>query len=127
MGKYSEADLCWIRMKLTQWGRRCRALGIGYPCMTSTEKARIGRGGLFYGPSLPEDLEAIDAAVSRAPIGYKNVLIERYTKGGDSELHAARLLIARSTYFDRLKSAEKHINEVLNERTCQVPSGFMVA
>jgi hypothetical protein len=127
MAKYSEAELCWIKAKLTQWGRRCRALGLGYPGMSATEKARIGRGGSFDGPCLPPDLEEIDHAVTVSPRDYRIVLIERYTKHGNAQIHAARLLIAESTYFARLKSAERHINNSLAGRSCQVPSGFSVA
>lgn len=127
MAKYSEAELCWIRAKLSLWGRRCRAIGLGYPSMAATEKARIGRGGSFSGPSLPPDLEEIDYAVTTSPRDYRIVLIERYTKHGTAHVHAARLLIAESTYFARLKSAERHINESLSGRSCQVPSGFIVA
>lgn len=103
-------ELSWIRIKLTQWGRISRAVGIGYPTMAATEKARIGRGGSFGGPSLPPDLEAIDIAVTRAPTDYRIVLVEHYTKRGDWREHAARLGWGEATYFRRKKTAEVYLN-----------------
>lgn len=99
-------ELHWIRIKLNEWGRRSRAVGIGYPTMAATEKARVGRGGAFNGPSLPPDLEEIDAAVSRADPQHRLILVECYTKGGQWRDHAARLRLSADSYFRRKKKAE---------------------
>lgn len=106
-------ELHWIRLKLAQWGRRCRAIGVGFPSMSATEKARIGRGGVFTGPALPPDLEEIDAAVSRAPVEHKKVLVECYTKSGHWRDHAARLSLTERTYFRQKKGAEVFLYQSL--------------
>jgi len=107
-------ELFDLRRRLTLWGRLCCAVGIGYPTMSSHEKARVGRGGVFNGPSLPEDLLAIDVAVSRAPPQHKLILVEVYTKGGHWSDHAARLRLSADSYFRRKKRAEVYLNSLLN-------------
>jgi len=106
-------ELCWIRVKLTQWGRMVRAVGGGYPSMATTEKARVGRGGSFDGPSLPDDLAAIDYHVTNAPNNHKMILVECYTKGGDYKDHAARLRIPVHAYYRRRNRAEVYLNTAL--------------
>lgn len=106
-------ELHWIRIKLTDWGRRSRAIGIGYPTMAVTEKARIGRGGSFDGPSLPDDLMEIDAAVSRSPPQHKLILVECYTKDAHWREHAARLRLSADAYFRRKKKAEVYLNRLV--------------
>lgn len=99
---------------LVVWGRMVRDRGPGYPSMSSHEKARIGRGG-GRDPlvRLPPDIEVIDNAVTAAPVDYKAVLIEHYTKGGYVNEKAAHLRISRSTYYARKASAERHVaNEI---------------
>ena len=68
-------DLHWIRLKLYQWGRLCRAIGTGYPTMAATERARVGRGGAFDGPSLPQDLAEVDSVVAISPPQHKLILV----------------------------------------------------
>lgn len=121
------SHLFWIRLKLGQWGSKCRAFGIGYPTMAATEKARIGRGGSFNGPSLPVDLEEIDNAVCLAPVDYKAILVECYTKQATPYEHAVRLGLKKDAYYRRKNSAEQHIYEILNSRNAQVPLGLKVA
>ena len=106
-------DLQSIRMQLTLWGRLCRAMGIGYPTMSSHEKARIGRGGSFDGPTLPQDLMVLDVTVARSPPQHKLVIVEAYTKGGDYRDHAARLRLSVDAYYRRKKSAEVYLNTCL--------------
>ncbi len=106
-------DLCWIRMRLTAWGRLCRAQGIGYPTMAATERARIGRGGSFDGPRLPDDLAEIDVAVARSPPQHKLILVEVYTKEAHWREHAARLRLSADGYYRRKKSAEVYLNTAL--------------
>jgi len=103
-------DLYWIRMRLTAWGRLCRAVGIGYPNMAATERARVGRGGSFDGPSLPDDLAEIDVEVARSPPQHKLILVEVYTKDAHWRDHAARLRLSADSYFRRKKTAEVYLN-----------------
>lgn len=112
-----DPSLTWIRAKLTQWGRVCRAVGIGYATMSSHEKARIGRGGAFYDITLPPDLVEIDVAVTRALPQHKLVLVEIYTKGQPWYWrdHAARLQLGKDAYFARKKTAEVYLNRQLTE------------
>lgn len=109
----TDPALQWIRLKLYQWGRWSRFRGLGFPSMSSTEKARIGRGGGWDGPSLPEDIEAIDVAVARCLPQHKLILVEHYTKGGSVRDHASRLSVSRMTYWRRKDIAEKHVSILL--------------
>jgi hypothetical protein len=107
-------DLSWTRMKLGQWGRSSSAHGLGYPSMSTTEKARIGRGGNGSGgPSLPPDLEDIDLVVARSPRKLKAVLIEAYTKRGTTRQHAARLGFSVGDYWRRRTRAEVYVSQRL--------------
>lgn len=81
--------------------------------MSTTEKARIGRGGAWDGPTLPEDLEAVDVAVARSLPQHKLILVEHYTKAGSVRDHAARLSLTRMTYWRRKDIAEKHLGNLL--------------
>jgi hypothetical protein len=106
-------ELHWIRLKLGQWGRRCRAIGIGYPTMSTHEKARVGPGGSFTGPCLPPDLEEIDYAVTIAPPNHKMVIVECYTKEGTRSDHANRLHLSEAAFYARKKKAEVFIYQTL--------------
>lgn len=109
-----------LRRRLTAWGRLCRAMGIGYPTMASHEKARIGRGGAFYGPSMPDDLMEIDVAVARSPPQHKLILVEVYTKDAHYLDHCARLRLSVDAFYRRRKKAETYLNTLLrsaNEMT----------
>ncbi len=106
--KYTGHD--WTVAMLVMWGRMVRDGGIGYPSMSSFEKARIGRGGGRDPISkLPPDIEVVDHAVSVAPVEHKTLLIEHYTKTGYASEKAARLGISRSAYFVRKDAAERYI------------------
>jgi hypothetical protein len=106
-------DLAYLRRQLSLWGRLCRAVGIGYPTMAATEKARVGRGGAFDGPTLPDDIAEIDVCVARSPPQHKLVLVECYTKDGDYRDHAARLRLSVDSYYRRRKRAEVYLNTAL--------------
>jgi hypothetical protein len=106
------SDLHDIRIKLTLWGRLCRAIGIGYPTMSSHEKARVGRGGLFDGPNLPQDIAELDVVIARSPPQHKLMLVEVYTKSGDYRDHAARLNLSVDAFYRRKKRAEVYLNTV---------------
>lgn len=108
------SELWDLRRRLTAWGRLCRAIGIGYPTMSSHEKARIGRGGAFTGPSLPDDLMVIDVAVARSPPQHKLILVEVYTKDTHYREHAARLQLSVDAFYRRRKRAEVYLNNVLH-------------
>ncbi len=103
-------ELYDLRRHLTLWGRLSRAIGIGYPTMAATEKARIGRGGAFNEVRLPDDIAELDALVSRLPPQHKLIVVEVYTKGGDYRDHAARLRLSVDAFYRRRKSAEVHLN-----------------
>jgi hypothetical protein len=106
-------ELYWLRLKLGQWGRRCRAIGLGYPTMSSHEQARIGRGGAFTGPTLPPDLEEIDYAVTISPPNHKMIIVECYTKEGTRHEHAARLYLSEAAFYARKKKAEVFLYQML--------------
>lgn len=92
---------------LCQWGRRVRDRGIGYPSHAAHESLRSGGRGDMAG--LPPDLEAVDRAVALAPVDFKAILVEHYTKDGYNTEKAAHLGISRKTYYQRKASAERHI------------------
>jgi hypothetical protein len=102
-------DMSWIRIKLYEWGIRNRVQGIGYATMSSHEKARVGRGGRFEGPSLPPDLEEIDLAVRKIEPQHKLVIAECYTHYGTHDDHRIRLRLSRATYFRRKNLAEQRV------------------
>jgi hypothetical protein len=113
-------NLSWIRIKLYEWGVRNRAEGIGYPTMSSHEKARVGRGGVFEGPSLPPDLEEVDQAVRRLEPQHKMVIAECYTHRGTHDDHMIRLQMPARTYYRRKNIAEQRVYTLL-----QCGSGFL--
>lgn len=110
-----DGSVQWVRLKLYQWGRWSRARGIGYPTMSTTERARIGRGGVFEGPHLPPDIEEVEVAVARSYPQHKLMLIEHYTKAGSIREHAARLGLTRMSYWRRKDRAEAHVALHLQE------------
>jgi hypothetical protein len=109
-------DLGYLRRQLSLWGRLCCAMGGGYPTMAATERARIGRGGVFDGPKLPDDIAELDVLVSRSPPQHKLILVEHYTKSGGWKDHAARLRLEKDAYFRRKKTAEVYLNTILMVR-----------
>jgi hypothetical protein len=113
----------WIRLKLYQWGRLCRAKGIGYPTMSSTQKALMGRGGVFREPELPPDLEEIEITISRSPPQHKLILVEHYTKDGGPRDHAARLSLSIDSYYRRKNLAERHVYSALQGASRIIHSG----
>jgi hypothetical protein len=48
-------------------------------------------------------------AAGKAPIDYKTILVEHYTKFGYVYEKAGRLSISRQTYYQRKASAERHV------------------
>jgi hypothetical protein len=106
-------DITWLRIRLTRWGRLCRAMGIGYPTMSSHEKARVGRGGVFDGPYLPDDVAEVDSAVAKLQPQHKLVIVEYYTKSGTVVEHAAHLSMTRDKFYRRKNLAENRLNTLL--------------
>lgn len=106
-------NLHWIRVLLMQWGARNRAQGIGYPTMAATEKARVGRGGLFREPELPQDLAEVDAAVNQLEPQHRMIIAECYTHRGTHADHAIRLRLSEASYYRRKKVAEQRVNAAL--------------
>jgi hypothetical protein len=111
--QYRTIDLSWTRVKLAEWGRCSRVQGLGYPSMSTTEKARIGRGGRGSDPSLPPDLEDIERVVAHAPRRHKTILVEAYTKRGTTRQHAARLGFSVGDYWRRRTRAELFVSQRL--------------
>jgi hypothetical protein len=112
--KIQPSEHHWIRRQLYEWGKRCRAMGIGYPNMSTTEKMRVGRGGKFSEPELPPDLVLVDLAVQRVEPQHKLVIAECYTHFGTHIDHMIRLQMPESTYFRRKKLAETRVYWLLN-------------
>lgn len=106
-------ELCALRSRLRLWGRICCAIGIGYAPMSSHEKARIGRGGVFDGAHIPDFLADIDACVSRAPHEHKRIIVETYTKSGTYRDHAARLALSVDAFYRHRNKAEVYLNTQL--------------
>ena len=106
-------ELHWVRLKLYQWGRMNKARGIGYPSMCATEKARVGRGGVYRERELPPDLEDVDEAVRSSPPQHKLIIVECYTKDGDYRDHAARLRLSVDAWYRRKNSAERAVFSLL--------------
>jgi len=105
-------NLNTLRSYLVLWGRMCRVVGPGYPTMSSHERAKSGRGGLFDGPYLPDDIAELDAQVARCLPQHKLILVECYTKSGDYREHAARLRLSVDAWYRRRKSAEVFLNSL---------------
>lgn len=110
-----------LRNRLRLWGLVCRRMGVGYSSMSSHEKARIGRGGVFEGVHIPDWLADIDNGVSMCPPQHKLMLVEVYTKHGDWKDHIARLrqhhviIQSVSAYYRRKNSAESYLNTLLQD------------
>jgi len=102
-------DLCWTCAKLSQWGRRVRERGSGFPSMAATERARVGRGGTYTGPHMTDDLVELDRLIQRSPPQHKRMIVEAYTKHGRSRDHAARLGLSVRNYWRRKSQAELYV------------------
>jgi hypothetical protein len=103
-------EIADLRRLLTVWGRVCQVMGVGYPSMASFERARVGRGGVFDGPNIPDWLADIDWCVTTSLPQHKLIIVEAYTKSGDWRDHAARLKLSVDSYFRRKKRAEVYLN-----------------
>jgi hypothetical protein len=112
--------LDYLRSTLRLWGLVCRRMGVGFSSMSSHEKARIGRGGLFDGLNIPDWLAHIDHGVAASPPQHKLMLVEHYTKHGGHAEHMARLrqnhiiILSKSAYYRKLNTAEAYLNTRLS-------------
>jgi hypothetical protein len=98
-----------VKILLTQWGRWSRSGMPGtLPHMSTTEKARIGRGG--SGDSeMPYHIAEIDHIVCIAPPEEKRALIVYYTQDGPLSDKAARIGITRSMFRDQIERGESFV------------------
>ena len=79
------------------------------PSMSTTEKARMGRGGIGGDREMPADLQEIDHIVCIAPPQEKRVLIVYYTQRGYPEEKAARLDMTLREFKDVRERAESFV------------------
>lgn len=113
----------WVRRQLYEWGARNYAQGIGYPPLSVSEKMRVGRGGRFEGPSLPPDLEDVDAAVRLLEPQHKLIIAECYTHRGTHSDHMIRLRLPARSYFRRKNTAEQRVYCLLQRGSEFLQSG----
>ena len=98
----------WVQARLRTWGRWGRGGLPSLPTMSTTEKARIGRGGVPI-DDMPPPIAEVDAVVRSAPPEQRIVLILAYTHTGPLKVKAQRLHITRWTFRRRLERAESFV------------------
>lgn len=108
MQSFKPDDQSWIRVRLAEWGRWCRAEGIGYPTISAHESLHLG-AGVFDSAEMPEDLRAVDRAVWALQPGHKCVIVEVYTHRGSHEDHMIRLRLPKWAYYRRKNLAESKV------------------
>jgi hypothetical protein len=98
-----------VKILLTQWGRWSRTSMPGrLPSMSTTEKARIGRGGT--GDSeMPYHIAEIDHIVCTAEPTERTALIVYYAQEGSLPDKAARLGLTRSEFRARIERGESFV------------------
>jgi hypothetical protein len=110
----------FTRRRLSDWGRWAKGGLPSMPTMSSTEKARIGRGGT---PNLdmPPDIAEIDNIICRAEAAHKLILIVFYVQAGALGDKAARLNLSRHSFRRHLDRAEWYVNSALD---CAQPEAY---
>ena len=98
----------WVRARLRVWGHWGRGGVPSLPTMSTTEKVRIGRGGVPC-DDMPDPVAEVDAVVRSAPTDQRIVLIVAYTQTGPLAEKARRLHITRWTFKRRLERAESFV------------------
>ena len=90
------------------WGSWARGGIPSLPTMSTTEKARIGRGGV---PSdeMPPIIAEVDHVVCIAPADQRIVLIVAYAHTGPVKDKAMRLRLSRWQFRRRLERAESFV------------------
>lgn len=103
----------FTRRRLSEWGRWAKGGLPSMPTMSSTEKARIGRGGT---PNLdmPPDIAEVDIIVCRADPAQRLILIVHYVQAGTLGEKAARLNLSRHSFRRHLDRAEWYVNSALD-------------
>ena len=98
-----------VRLVLTEWGRWARTGMPGkLPSMSTTEKARMGRGGAGESEPPPHILE-VNHLVNTTPSPERMTLVVFYSQHGSIPEKAHRLGISRWTFRRRLERAESYI------------------
>ena len=99
-----------VRVMLTKWGRWARGgLPGELPHMSTTEKARIGRGGRGDDREMPHDVAEVDKAVWKAPKEQRLVLIVYYAQAGHIMDKAYRMEISLKEFKQRKEMGESFI------------------
>ena len=96
----------WVKRRLTFWGRWARSgFAPALPTMSTTEKARIGRGGV-PDDSMPPDIAEVDHVVCIAAPEVRQALIVYYAQTGSKEEKARRVGITRWAFRRRVERGE---------------------
>ncbi|CAB4121068.1 hypothetical protein UFOVP154_18 [uncultured Caudovirales phage] len=99
-----------VRVWLTRWGRWARTGMPGsLPHMSTTEKARIGRGGNGSDAQMPPDIAEIDHLICLTPPAEKRVLIVYYTQSGRKAEKAARLSMTVREFSELRERGESFV------------------
>ena len=99
-----------VRLVLTSWGHwAMQGLPGELPSMSTTEKARMGRGGIGDGSEMPPHIAEIDHIVCIAPPKEKRVLIVYYTQRGGMDEKAARLEMTLREFREVRERAESFV------------------
>lgn len=102
----------WTRLRLTAWGRWARGGLPSLPTMSSTEKARMGRGGTGD-RDMPAHIAEVDHAVALTPMPQKRVLIVFYCQQGRITEKASRLEMDRHRFRRLLAQGESFVESNL--------------
>lgn len=106
----------WTRVRLAQWGRYCKG---GYPKPLPSQSSFMNAmsGGRAYDNlrDMPDDLAEVQRAVDWLSSGFREPILQWYTKDGPQWLKAVRLGISRETLKRRVKLAEQKIDQYLME------------
>ena len=99
-----------VRVLLANWGRWSRSAMPGeLPHMSTTEKARMGRGGSSDDREMPDDVAVVDKAVWKAPKEQRLVLIVYYAQAGHIMDKAYRMEISLKEFNQRREMGESFV------------------
>lgn len=105
------AGIAYTRYKLGLWGKYHRVAMPAYPTATPYLNQRTAKG---HEPEPPQDIQQIDAIILRADPEDKYILIVGYTQYGTIREKAARLQLAKSTFYRKLEQAEWFVHSELD-------------
>jgi hypothetical protein len=97
-----------VKIRLAQWGRWARGGIPSLPTMSTTEKARMGRGGVPC-DEMPVHIAEVDHTVAISPPECKIVLIVYYCQQGPFTEKAHRLGLSRWSFRRRLERGESFV------------------